>query len=120
MDAGSAALVSAMSGCGPVALLLETERLATMVVAMENTGTMESEMDSEVMAGTGGREFRENTHSEGVVSSRRASARVPSSQLETQRTRPSREKENRKGKGKKYIVSALVNGRYSKVYCAPF
>lgn len=108
MDAGPAALVSAMRGCGPVTLPLETERLATIVVAMENMGPMASEPDStaEVLAETDGKEFREKTDNKGVVSSRRASARVPSSQLAVAASKAQaknvtgREKENRKVKAK--------------------
>lgn len=74
-----------MSGCAPVAFLLEKERLETTERAMEKTVERE-ELSVLLRDVGGGREAPGvRTEREGVLSSVRVSARVPSSQLDGER-----------------------------------
>ena len=80
MLAGSAALPSAMSGCGPVALPFDLARPLTIFCAMERTSASEALAEA-LSARGGGRESGERTEKDGASSSRRVCARVPNSQL---------------------------------------
>jgi hypothetical protein len=76
-DAGSAAAPSAMSGCGPVAWLLEAARPATIDCAIASVSLSAGGAARE--GGSGAEALK--TEKAGASSSTSACARVPSSQL---------------------------------------